>query len=577
MKMKEKLQWINITHKNHWLLILIGVLKSVSQLLNVGFVWLLIKSVMNLVNGNYSDLWYFLIFFSGIMAMKAAVIFFEGYVHGKASGRIKVLIKSKILDHVEMLGPNHQDLVDKALLTQLSNEGVEQLDLYYTLFIPQMIYGTITPIIVLMIMSLISVHVAIILFIAVPLIPLLIIAINRKAKMKLGKYWNSYSDLGGTFFDFLCGINTIKVFNADGSFNDELNEKAESFRISTMKVLKMQLNSITIMDIVAYGGAALAIVMLAHSVLSLGENITLALFGIMLSADFFLPLRSLGSAFHVATNGIAAFDKMKAFLDISFANKETKEKIKNKEMGFVFQHVTVEMGKTKILDDISMEIMPRKLTAIVGVSGSGKTTSGKLMTRSYVQSSGQVLCNGISLDKIDESDLSSKVFYVNVDDYLIGGTIRDILSHGYFPLTDEQIWDALERVNLKDFVDNKEKGLDFVIEKNANNISGGQKERLIFAKALLVDAPVYVFDEPTSSIDYENEELIVGLIYRLAQKKTVVYITHKLLTINKADNIYFMSKGKVLGQGNHQELYDELELYRRLYDEQRQLDDWRRK
>jgi ABC-type transport system involved in cytochrome bd biosynthesis fused ATPase/permease subunit len=573
--MKEKLKWINETHNNQKFLILIGLIKTLSQMLNIVFFAVVIFFIMGIINEVDLEHREYVFLVICLLFSKGILVYLEGYFQGKVSGRIKVLLKDKIFLHVKALGPNKQHLVDKSLLTQLSTEGVEQLDLYFTLFIPQMIYGTLAPIIVLVILSFINIYVTIILFTAIPLIPLIIIAINKKAKKKLGKYWNSYGELGHIFFDFLQGINTIKVFNADDVFNRELNEKAETFRQSTMKVLKMQLNSITIMDIVAFGGAALAIIALGINAFKSDANITLLLFGVILSADFFIPLRSLGSAFHVATNGIAAFDKMKDFLYTEPMSKKEDVVTNFEYFRFCFNHASLEVNEKKILQDINMEIEPNKLTVIVGESGSGKTTCAKLMTGEYFSTRGSVNINGFKINIFDEVSLSQKIIYVNVEEFLPSGTVKSILSHGFYSVSELDIWEALERVNLKSFFASKLEGLDFFIESNGRNISGGQKERLMIAKAILLDAPVYIFDEPTSSVDYENEKKIIELIHQLAKEKTVVCITHKLLSITNADIIYVIDDGQVIGQGNHSYLMNNLDVYKHLYDEQRDLNDWR--
>lgn len=574
--MKEKLELISEVKGNKQALIAMGFIKTISQLVNIGFIALIVYIMMIVVNQADIQLISWLIIGLALVFLKISLVLIEGKLHGYASGNIKVILRNKIFAKLRRIGFARQSQVDQSFLTQISTEGVDQLDLYYTLFIPQMIYGSLTPIIVLVILAFINIYAAILLFVSIPLIPLIIIVINKKAKKKLGKYWDSYASMGKMFFDFLKGINTIKVFNADNGFHKEMNQKAESFRLSTMKVLKMQLNSITIMDLIAYGGAALAIMIIGLAFQAQDISIWLALFAVVLSADFFLPLRSLGSAFHVATNGMAAYEKMKDFLAIEEGElQEGVDLIFGQGISFEYRSVSLRIDNNQILDKISLRINDHGLHAIIGESGSGKTTLARLLLKTNQGYEGRILVNDIDIREYQEMAIISNIIYVNSDNYLLSGSVREILSNGFSDVLELRMWDVLNSVGLAEFFRSKDEGLEYLIEKNGSNLSGGQKERLLIAKALLVDASVYIFDEPTSSVDYENEQIILKLISDLAKTKSVILITHKLSALEEAEVIFLLAKGSLVTLGTHDDLLEKSVMYQERYQKELDLNQWR--
>ncbi len=491
-----------------------------------------------------------------------------GYLSSKA---VKKVLREKIYRKLLRLGRSYKEKAQTSEIVQISVEGVEQLETYFGAYLPQFFYAMLAPLTLFIVLGFVNVPAAAVLLVCVPLIPAAIAAVQTWAKKLLSKYWGQYTALGDTFLENLQGLTTLKIYRADDFKNDEMNVEAEKFRKITMKVLTMQLNSITIMDLIAYGGAALGIVM---SVTQYSKgNVSLAgcLLIIMLSADFFIPMRQLGSFFHIAMNGMAAGQKIFRLLDLPEAEEKKadcpKGDIVCRDLHFSYDN------DREILSGVNMTFKRGAFTAIVGESGCGKSTISAILTGRNKGYGGSVSVGETELSEIREADLMENITYISHQSYLFKGTVRDNLLMGKPDASDSELWEVLERVNLADFVRN-EKGLDTGLSEKASNLSGGQCQRLALARALLHDSPIYIFDEATSNIDVESENDIMNEIQNLAESKTVILISHRLVNVVKADAIYVMVNGKIAESGKHRELLENKADYEKLWEAQQRLENY---
>lgn len=491
-----------------------------------------------------------------------------GYLSSKA---VKKVLREKIYRKLLRLGSSYKEKAQTSEIVQISVEGVEQLETYFGAYLPQFFYAMLAPLTLFIVLGFVNVPAAAVLLVCVPLIPAAIAAVQTWAKKLLSKYWGQYTALGDTFLENLQGLMTLKIYRADDFKNDEMNVEAEKFRKITMKVLTMQLNSITIMDLIAYGGAALGIVM---SVTQYSKgNVSLAgcLLIIMLSADFFIPMRQLGSFFHIAMNGMAAGQKIFRLLDLPEAEEKKadcpKGDIVCRDLHFSYDN------DREILSGVNMTFKRGAFTAIVGESGCGKSTISAILTGRNKGYGGSVSVGETELSEIREADLMENITYISHQSYLFKGTVRDNLLMGKPDASDSELWEVLERVNLADFVRN-EKGLDTGLSEKASNLSGGQCQRLALARALLHDSPIYIFDEATSNIDVESENDIMNEIQNLAESKTVILISHRLVNVVKADAIYVMVNGKIAESGKHRELLENKADYEKLWEAQQRLENY---
>ena len=491
-----------------------------------------------------------------------------GYLSSKA---VKKVLREKIYRKLLRLGSSYKEKAQTSEIVQISVEGVEQLETYFGAYLPQFFYAMLAPLTLFIVLGFVNVPAAAVLLVCVPLIPAAIAAVQTWAKKLLSKYWGQYTALGDTFLENLQGLTTLKIYRADDFKNDEMNVEAEKFRKITMKVLTMQLNSITIMDLIAYGGAALGIVM---SVTQYSKgNVSLAgcLLIIMLSADFFIPMRQLGSFFHIAMNGMAAGQKIFRLLDLPEAEEKKadcpKGDIVCRDLHFSYDN------DREILSGVNMTFKRGAFTAIVGESGCGKSTFSAILTGRNKGYGGSVSVGETELSEIREADLMENITYISHQSYLFKGTVRDNLLMGKPDASDSELWEVLERVNLADFVRN-EKGLDTGLSEKASNLSGGQCQRLALARALLHDSPIYIFDEATSNIDVESENDIMNEIQNLAESKTVILISHRLVNVVKADAIYVMVNGKIAESGKHRELLENKADYEKLWEAQQRLENY---
>ena len=491
-----------------------------------------------------------------------------------ASKTVKRKMRELIYGKLLRLGSSYSEKVSTAELVQESVEGVDQLESYFGQYVPQFFYAFIAPVTLFVLFGLAgSWSTAAVLLICVPLIPGAIMMVQKIAKKLLSKYWGQYTELGSTFLENLQGMTTLKIYQADGYKNEEMNKESEHFRDVTMKVLTMQLNSIIVMDFFAYGGAAVGIIMATRAFVN--GNITLGsvIFMILLSVEFFLPMRRLGSYFHVAMNGMAASDKIFRFLEADEPADRTNlvpddfDKISLKNVCFSYDDTR------EILHNVDMDIPRNSFVGIVGASGCGKSTIASLLMGRNTPVSGSITIGGASISEISEKSLMEHFTYVSHNSMFFKGTVRDNLLFGAPDADDETLWRELDRCRLSEFL-KSENGLDTKLSENAGNLSGGQRQRLALARAALHNTPVYIFDEATSNIDAESEEIILETIHRMTKEKTVIMISHRLASIADADCIYALEKSCVTEHGSHAELMKNGGTYAKLYETQAQLENY---
>ena len=491
-----------------------------------------------------------------------------GYFSSKA---VKKSLREKIYQKLLRLGSSYNEQVKTSEVVQVAVEGVDQLETYFGAYLPQFFYAMLAPLTLFIVLCFVNVAAAVVLLICVPLIPVAIAAVQTWAKKLLSKYWGQYTELGDTFLENLQGLTTLKIYQADAFKQQEMNEQAEKFRKITMKVLTMQLNSITIMDLIAYGGAALGVIMAVTQYQSGGVSLEGCLLIILLAADFFIPMRQLGSFFHIAMNGMAASDKIFRLLDLEETKPEITESfpsghtIRCSGLSFSYE------PDREILHSVDLTFPQGSFTALVGESGCGKSTLASILMGRNRGYTGKVTVGGVPLSSIQEESLLRNITYISHQSYLFKGTVRDNLLMGKPAASDEELWAVLSRVNLAAFL-KAEQGLDTRLLEKASNLSGGQCQRLALARALLHDSPVYIFDEATSNIDVESENDIMREIHELAKSKTVILVSHRLANVVGADHIYVLDHGIVAESGSHEELLAHHGLYERLWSAQQTLE-----
>ncbi len=488
-----------------------------------------------------------------------------------SSKMVKEKLRECIYKKLLSLGHSYNEHVRTSEVVQVAVEGVEQLEIYFGSYLPQFFYSMLAPITLFSVLCFVNIPIAICLLICVPLIPVAIAAVQTWAKKLLSKYWGQYTVLGDTFLENLQGLTTLKIYKADSFKNDEMNQEAEKFRKITMKVLVMQLNSIAIMDLIAYGGAALGIILSVIQYKAGDISLSGGLLIILLAADFFLPMRQLGSFFHIAMNGMAASDKIFNLLDIP---EEKKSAFKTFPLTYDINLSDIWFGyepSRQVLQGIDISFKQGEFTCIVGESGCGKSTVASILMNENKGYKGTVTIGDTNLRYIDERSLLENITYVSHQSYIFKGTVKENLLMGDQYASDQDMWRALEQVKLADFL-RAEQGLETFVEEKAANLSGGQRQRLALARALLHDSPVYIFDEATSNIDVESENDIMEQIHSLAATKTVILISHRLANVSKADNIYVLNDGIVAESGNHDDLLNESGLYKKMWDFQQELE-----
>lgn len=490
-----------------------------------------------------------------------------------SSKKVKQVLRHKIMEKMLTLGSSYNEKVRTSEVVQVSVEGVEQIETYFGLYLPQLFYSLLAPLTLFAVIVFMSFTPAIVLLLCVPLIPISIAAVQTFAKKLLAKYWGRYTGLGDTFLENLQGLTTLKIYQADEYKNKKMNEEAEEFRKITMKVLTMQLNSITIMDIVAYGGAALGIILTVKQFVAGNIRLDQAIAIILLSADFFIPMRQLGSFFHIAMNGMAAIDKIFKILDLEVPEKKTmslpgKGSIKVENLSFAYDE------SHHVLNDISIELLEQGMVSLVGASGSGKSTMASLLMKRSKNYSGKIFVGEVDFNEISEKSVMENITYISHSSYIFKGLVRDNLLMAKADAKDEELWKVLKKTNLADFFE-ADNGLDFEIAEAGGNLSGGQKQRLALARGLLHDSRFYIFDESTSNIDVESEEVILEQIKELAKHKGVLMISHRLANVVSSDKIFVLEKGQLKEEGTHEELLAMHGTYSMLWETQQSLENMR--
>ena len=541
---------------------------------NIVMIFILSNLLAQILNGKAFD-FKRLLPYLGALAAVMFVRYLCGYASSQtsffASSEVKKVLRQKMYKKLTRMGASYSEKVSTSEVLQVFVEGVDQLELYFGKYLPQFFFAMLAPITLFAVLVFVSWKASVVLLICVPLIPLSIVAVQKIAKRLLSKYWGVYTNLGDTFLENIQGLTTLKVYQADERKNVEMNEKAEEFRRITMKVLTMQLNSVSVMDIVAYAGSAVGVVIAIIQVKNGTITLPQAFLIIMLAADFFLPLRLLGSFFHVAMNGMAASDKLFKLLDTK-EDEHGAEIPENLDGDIEIKDLSFSYDNEKtVLNDISETFKKHELISIVGESGCGKSTLASLLcgtTKGYI---GSITIGGVEIKDIDEKTLMNNITAVNFNSYIFAGTVRENMLIADKSTSDEKMIEALKMVNLWSFLSEQD-GLDTKLNQQGSNFSGGQRQRLAIARALLHNTPIYVFDEVTSNIDAESENDIMTVIHNMAKIKTVILISHRLENVVGSDKILLLDKGKIEESGTHSELMSFNKKYKLMYSTQAELE-----
>ena len=566
-------KYIGLTILTNWISIICNIITIIliGQFINKVYIGKVSSIDMNsiLKPGIIIVLLLIIRFISNILYAK-----FSNLASSEARTTLRELVYKKLLK----LGTGYSSVESTSSIVQVMVEGVEQLEIYFGKYLPQFFYSLLVPVTLFVFMSFISVKAALVFILCVPLIPISIIAIMKIAKRILKDYWKSYSDLGGSFLENLQGLTTLKVFDIDEERHQKMNIEAEKFRKITMKVLSMQLNSITIMDLVAFGGAAagtiVALIQFKNGNLLPGSLLII----ILLSSEFFIPLRLLGSYFHIAMNGMAASDRIFGILDAEERQKEVDDRVKEikEDINIRLKDVTFSYdGEREVLKNINMDITPKGIVAIVGESGSGKSTIASIILNNYKVNKGQVLLNDMDIEKLNSNLVYENIGLISTNSYIFNGSILDNLLVGNKNATDEEINEALKIARLDSFVEGLKDKLNTNVGEGGSALSGGQKQRLALARAILANRKMIIFDEATSNIDVESEEAIWEAIYDLSKDKTILVISHRLANVKDAKNIYVMNKGELVEEGTHNELMNANGYYHNMVNKQNELEEIR--
>ena len=545
------------------LLSLAGLLANLA--ITAGICWIFYQ----VLAGDVSRLWQPLAVMGAGIAARFFLTVKVGDLKTKLGSAVKTDLRRRAYDKILRLGVRSTGELSMVGLTQVTMEGIEQLDLYYSTYLPQFFYSMLAPVVLFLICVWLDWPTALVLLCCVPLIPVSIVAVSKYAKKIFAKYWGKYTSMGDGFLDSVQGLKELKIFQADEARNQRMNEQAEDFRRVTMKVLVMQLASTTIMDLVAYGGAGLGVCLAIRAALH-GTGPAVCLFLILVAVEFFLPLRALGSAFHVAMNGASAGQKILRLLD----EEEPAWGGREPEGGsLALDHVTFSYdGQRQVLTDVSMTFPTRTLTAIVGESGAGKSTVVSLLSGAVRAGSGRVLLGDTPVEALSREGYYRRLAVVSYNTYIFNDTVRANFQLACPKVTEQAIWDALAQVRLDGFI-RQAGGLDRVITEDGANLSGGQKQRLALAIALAANRDIYLFDEATSNIDVDSEGVIMDNVAKLAQEKTVILISHRLANVVDAGRIYVLDGGAVAEAGTHGELMERGGVYARMYRAQRELEE----
>ncbi|MGO1581279.1 MAG: ABC transporter ATP-binding protein/permease [Peptoniphilaceae bacterium] len=546
------------------------ILKVIMLLLNIFMIFTVSETVSSIFSSEMTS-YRFVFIILGIVLLEIVSIKIMSKLSNLISASVKEKLRIILFDKISSYGMRYSKTFNMGEVVQLSVNAIENLEVYFSSFLPQLVYSLLSALILFIFISGINLKIAIALLAMIPLIPISIIFVQKIAKKINKKYWGSYVELSEIFVDFLEGLTTLIIFNADEKFNKRLNKYAKDFRINTMKVLSMQLNNITVLDIIAYAGASMGIILTVYyysqSLIDLKEAIIV----ILISSEFFLPLRLLGSFFHIAMNGMGAIDKLFKILDTpleKFGNK----KISNRESSIEIKNLYFSYKEGReILKDININLKMGQLIYIVGESGCGKSTIASLIMNKLKPSSGQIIYNNSY--NVREEDILKNCTLVTNNSYLFKGTLKYNLQMGNKNINDEKMWNILDRLSLKEYFKN-ENGLDTVIEEKGNNFSGGQKQRIAIARAILKNSPVYIFDEATSNIDSESEDIILDFINEIRKDKLIIMISHRLKYTPVSDHIYYLENGMIKENGRYEDLTKRDGAFKALYDSQTYLESW---
>lgn len=514
----------------------------------------------------------------GVAALAIAVVRFLAHhfatrLGTEAAERVKLGLRSELYRKMLRLGPSYAQRARTSDVVQLTGEGVDQIQSFFELFLPQLGFAILAPLTLFAAIAPLNMPTAVVLLVCAPLIIVIVGAIAMTTAKTFKKYWGKYTDMGSVFLDNLQGLETLKTFDADARAAEQMDRNAEDFRVMTMRVLQIQLRSLTAMDMVAYGGAAAGIgtalwqyVHQGHTAFTSAASflhvfngptlgVAAVLFVILVSVDFFLPLRQLGSYFHVAMNGMTSTKRIFALLDEpdrAYGDRQLPQSVLDvtaRGLGFTYAG-----SDTPALRDVTLSMPARSLTAVVGESGSGKSTLAALIAGELEGYSGALRIGAVEMRDLSERALTSAVSIVGARSHLFAGTLRENLLMACPGALESELRDALARAHVLDMVDAHPQGLDMRIEQDAANLSGGQRQRVAVARALLHDAPIMIFDEATSSVDAESEQLIMRTVHELAEHKTVILVTHRLADAVDADAIAVFDHGACAETGTHAEL-----------------------
>lgn len=563
----ESKKWIGMTVLMNW----------ISIICNIAIVVYIGNVIDKLYNNDFNiNILGSTVFILAMLGIRFVCNFLSTKFSSKSSTEVRKGLRAKIYQKLLDLGVNYKDTISTSSTVQISVDGVEALEIYFGRYLPQLFYSLLAPLTLFVVVAPISFKAAIVLLICVPLIPVSIVAVMKFAKKLLGKYWGIYTNLGDSFLENLHGLTTLKIYDLDEEKNEEMNKEAENFRNITMKVLSMQLNSINIMDLIAFGGSALGIIIAINQYSQGNITIGQVLIIILLSSEFFIPLRLLGSYFHVAMNGMAASDKIFNLLD---ADIEKLENLTKEEMDLL-NNINIEIKNVdfsydkerKVLENVNVSIPKGKMVALVGESGCGKSTITNLLLKQEKVDKGEITLNGINLNYIPFEVLTKKVGFINHSAYIFNGTIEDNLRMGKFDANEKELNEALKKANLYDFVQSLPEKLQTNVGEGGALLSGGQKQRLALARTVITNPEIYIFDEATSNIDVESEEKIWKAIYKIAENKTVIVISHRLANVKNADSIYVLDKGNIVESGTHRDLMMYNKKYAELVNHQNNLE-----
>jgi len=544
------------------LLMLIGLLANVAITISL---ILILKKAYSMPSFDIRDYKKYIVYFIIALVVRLTMSIAVGYMKDYLGRRIKKSLREKALDKILKLGSREIGELNMAGLTQVSIEGIESLDTYYSQYLPLFIYALIAPLVLFVIGAMIDVRASLALLICVPLIPISIVMVSKRAKKTFGKYFGRYISMGGDFLDNVSGLKELKIFDDDMRAQEKLDKSSEEFRRVTMKVLMMQLSSTTIMDLVAYGGSGLGIAISIFSGYKGYIDWYEVLFFVLVSIEFFLPMRSLGSAFHTAMGGVSAGKKLFTLLNYK-EPKWGEDKIENKAITLKDATFSYD-GKRNAISGLDMEIKENGITAIAGKSGSGKSTIVKLVMGLHRLNEGSLYVGGKDISSLDRASYYKHLAVVSYNTYIFNDTLRENFRMANPNVSDDMIYEALDKVNLKSFVINNG-GLDKIIREDSVNISGGERQRLALAINLVSGKDIFIFDEATSNIDSDSEAIIINTIKELSKTSTVILISHRLKNLRVAESIYYLDNGSLAEKGSFDELINAGKDFAKLYNTQ---------